>query len=45
MYNVCPDSLCMVGETPYGIRLGFTESDTVITIFIFIYLFIFEEKV
>jgi len=40
MYIVSPDSLCIVGETPYGIRLGFTESDIVIIIFIFIYLYL-----
>jgi len=40
MYIVCPDSLCIVGETPYGIWLGCIESDIVIIIFVFIYLYL-----
>jgi hypothetical protein len=40
MYSVCPDSLCIVGETPYGIQLGFIESDIVIIIFTFTYLYL-----
>jgi hypothetical protein len=41
MYNVRPDSLSIVGETSYGTRVGFIESDIVIII----YLFKSEEKV
>jgi len=37
MYTVCPDVLIMIDETSLGIRVGFFESDEVLTIF---YLFI-----
>jgi len=37
-----PDVLSTVGETSYGIRVGFIESDKVFTSFLFIYLFVSE---
>ena len=40
MYIICPDMLSTVGETSQGIRVGFTESDKVLTIFLFIYLYL-----
>ena len=36
LYLVCPDVLSTVGETSYGIRVGFIESDIVFTIYLFI---------
>jgi len=41
VYLVFPDILSMVGETSYGIRVGFIESNIVFTVFLFIYLFIY----
>jgi len=41
LYLVCPDVLSTVGETSYGIRVGFIESDIVFAIFLFIYVFIY----
>ena len=40
LYLVCPDLLCAVGETSYGIRLGFIGLNEVLTIFLFIYLYL-----
>ena len=40
VYLVCPDVLRVVRETSYGIRVGFTGSDEVLTTVLFIYLFI-----
>jgi hypothetical protein len=40
MCIVCPDVLSMVGETSYGIQMGFIESDKVITTSV-INLFVF----
>ena len=40
LYLICPDVLRTVGETPYGIRVGFIESDIIFTIFLFIYLYL-----
>ena len=39
-YLECPDVLFTVGETSYGIRVGFVESDTVFTIIYLFYLFV-----
>jgi len=38
LYLVCPDVLSTVGETSYGIRVGFIESDIVFTIYLFIHI-------
>jgi hypothetical protein len=40
MYIVCPDMLSTVRKTFEGVRVGFIESDKVLTIFLFIYLFV-----
>ena len=44
LYLVCPDVLRVVGETSYGIRVGFNGSDKVLTIYLFIYLFVSEAR-
>jgi hypothetical protein len=36
LYLVCPVLLCAVGETPYGIRVGFIGLNEVLTAFLFI---------
>jgi hypothetical protein len=36
LYLACPDVLSTEGETPYGIRAGFMESEMVCTIYLFI---------
>jgi hypothetical protein len=41
MYLVCPELLCAVGETSFGIQVGFIGLDEVLT-FLFIYLFVSE---
>jgi hypothetical protein len=40
LYIVCPDELSTVGETSEGIWVGFIESDEVVTILLFMYLFV-----
>jgi hypothetical protein len=40
-YLECPVVLCMVGETSYGIWVGFVKSDIVFTIILINYLFIY----
>jgi hypothetical protein len=40
VYIACPDVLRPVGETSYGMWVGFIESDKVLTIFLFIYLYL-----
>jgi len=40
LYLVCFDVLSTVGETSYGMWVGFIESDIVVTIFLFIYLYL-----
>jgi hypothetical protein len=40
LYLVCPDLLRAVGETSFGIRVGFIGSDEVLTTFLFICVFI-----
>ena len=40
LYLVCPDVLCTVGETSYGIQVGSIESHTVFTVLLNIYLLI-----
>jgi hypothetical protein len=43
VYIMCPNELSMVGETSdEGIRVGFIESDKVVTILLFMYLFVSE---
>jgi len=42
LYIVCPDELSTVGETSEGIWVGFIESDKVVTILLFMYLFVSE---
>jgi len=39
---VCPDVLSTVGETSYGIWVGFIKLDEVLTLFLFNYLFVSE---
>ena len=41
LYLVCCDVLSTIGETSYGIWVGFIESDIVFTVFLFIYLFVY----
>ena len=41
LYFACPDVLSAVGETSYGMRVGFVGLDEVLTIILFIYLFIY----
>jgi len=41
LYLICPDVLSTVGETSYGLWVGFIESDVVCTA-LFIYLFIYS---
>jgi len=45
LYLVCPDVLCAVGETSYGIWVWLIESHIVFTFCLFIYLFVCEIKV
>jgi len=40
LYLACPNVRSTVGETSYGIRVGFIRSDEILTTFVFIYLFI-----
>jgi hypothetical protein len=40
--HLSSDFLSTVGETAYGLRVGYIESDQVLTIFLFICLFISE---
>jgi len=42
LYIVCPDELITVGETSEGIWMGFIESDKIVTILLFMYLFVSE---
>jgi hypothetical protein len=42
MYIVCPDELSTVGETSEAIWVRFIESDKVVTILLFMYLFVSE---
>lgn len=39
-YLVCPELLRALGETSYRIRAGFIESYIVLTVFLFIYLYL-----
>jgi len=40
LYLECPDMLCTVGETSYGIWVGFVVTDIVFTIILIIYLLV-----
>jgi len=41
LYLLCPDLLRAVGETSYGLRVGFIEFDIVFTIsLLFVYLYL-----
>ena len=42
VYILCPDVLNTVGKTSEWIGVGFIESDKILTIFLFIYLFLYE---
>jgi hypothetical protein len=42
LYIICPNELSMVGETSEGIWVGFINSDKVVTILLFMYLFVSE---
>jgi hypothetical protein len=42
LYTVCPDELSTVGETSEEIWVGFIESGKVVTILLFIHLFVSE---
>jgi len=42
LYLACPDVLSTVGETSYRIRVEFVGLDEILTIILFIYLFVSE---
>jgi hypothetical protein len=44
MQTICPDVLSMVGETSLWIRMGFIESDKVVIIFTYLFIYLFASE-